>query len=140
MDDMSVLRAIIDSGPTCTVVTQGRNGDLRARTMTRLNSLEQGHIDFPTLLTSGKVEDVRADPRVTLFFVDPRSRDTATLYGTGAVIVDPQQKERCWKESLRYRWPQGHTDPSFVVLRVTLTHGEYLIAATEVYGKVQLGA
>lgn len=139
MDDVNALRSIVESAPTCTLITQGRNGNFRARTMTRLNALEQGCLDFATDLASNKVGEICVDRRVTLFFVDPRTRDTASLYGTGEIIEDLQERKCSWKEFLRHHWPQGHTDPAFVVLRVTLTHGEYLLAAPEVYGKVQFG-
>lgn len=139
MDDLGVVRRIVESSPFCTVVTLGRNGRLRARTMSRLNSLDERHLDFPTDLGSAKVEDVRSDPRVTLFFVDPRTRNTASLYGTAEVITEPQVKERCWQEALRHHFPEGHADPVFAVFRVKVTDGEYLIADTEVYGKVRLG-
>lgn len=138
MDDLSILRSIVESDRTCTVITEGRGGNLRARTMTRLNSIDKGFLDFPTSSTSAKVGDVRADPRVTVFFVNPRTRDTATIYGTGEIVTDLEEKRRCWNDWLarENRWPQGSSAPTFVVFRVHLSHGEYLIAETEVYGKV----
>jgi len=105
--------------------------------MTRLNSLDDGCLYFPTDIGSAKVEEIREDPRVTVFVSDPITRDTANLFGTGEIVMNRKVCGEAWKEPLRHRWADGPSDPNFAVVKVTLESGEYLIAAPEIYGKVR---
>ncbi|MEW6226854.1 MAG: pyridoxamine 5'-phosphate oxidase family protein, partial [Bacillota bacterium] len=131
------LTAGVESYPRCTLITFGLAGIPRARTVTRLNSLEQGYLDFATGRHDRKVKELGANPKVTLFFVDPRTRDHASLHGIGEVLSDPSLREAYWREEFWQYWPRGREDPNYVILRVQVISAEYLIASTEEVGTVK---
>lgn len=108
------------------------------RTVTRLNRLGArpvgtvAYLDFPTSLGSRKVPEIRADARVTLFFVDLETRDHATLYGQAELLAAANLRRKYHQEhGFEGRWPSP-TDHDYLIIRVHLVRGEFLGAASEV--------
>ncbi len=73
---------------------------------------------FTTSLGSGKVRELRANPRASVYYCDPRRFHGVTLTGRVEVLTDPQLKLALWSDSWRVYWPQCATDPDYVVLRM----------------------
>lgn len=132
----SGLRATVESCAQCTLIAFGPEGFPRARTVTRLNCLEEGYLDFPTGESTRKVREIRANPAVTLFFVNPGTRDHASIFGTGEILTDSALKSRYWRDEFCQHWPGGPADPEYVVLRVKPRKGEYLVASSGEVGSV----
>lgn len=131
------LKAIAESSAQCTLITFGLEGYPRARTVTRLNGLEQDYLDFVTGESTRKIKEIRTDSRVTLFFVDPATRDHASIYGTAEVLTDPGLKKGYWRDELRQHFAGGPGDPDYVILRVRPREGEYLVASNGEAGSVE---
>ncbi len=125
------LAAIAAAQPQCTLITFGLEGHPRARTITRLNDLRAGYLDFATDRRERKVREVGADARATVFFVDPRTRDHASVYGAAEILEDADLKLGYWREEFRRYWPAGPGDPNFVIVRVRAEKGEFLLAEPE---------
>lgn len=129
--DKEKLAAIAAAQPQCTLITLGPEGHPRARTITRLNDPRAGFLDFATDRRERKVREIGADPRATVFFVDPKTRDHASVYGTAEILEDAGLKRGYWREEFRRYWPAGPDDPSFIILRVRAETGEFLLAEPE---------
>ncbi len=138
------LVTIVEAQPWCTLITLGPGGLPHPRTVTRLNRLGArpagtgAYLDFPTNLGSRKVPEIRADARVTLFFIDPETRDHATLYGQAELLAADDLRRKYHREhGFEGRWPSP-TDPDYLIIRVHLVRGEFLDAASEVTTEVDL--
>lgn len=138
------LVAIVEAQPWCTLITSGPDGHPHPRMMTRLNRMgtlpagTAAYLDFPTDVGSRKVSEIRADARATLFFVDPKTRDHATLYGRGELLTDDELRRKYHREhGFEGRWA-GPTDPGFLIIRVHFVRGEFLDAPSEVTTEVEL--
>ncbi len=138
------LVTIVEAQPWCTLITSGPDGYPHPRTVTRLNrvgTLRAGtaaHLDFPTDLGSRKVPEIRADARVSLFFVDPKTRDHATLLGRAELLTDDDLRRKYHREhGFEGRWASP-TDPAYLIIRVHLVRAEFLDAPSEVTTTVEL--
>ncbi len=138
-DHLKTLAAIVAARPAFTLITFAPEGYARARTVSRLNDLSEGYLDFATGRKEKKTGEIAADPRVTLFFVDPETRDHASVYGKAKLVDDPAVKALRWREEFRRYWPGGSEDPDFIVIRVEPVRGEYLLAEPEITGEVRFG-
>ncbi len=87
---------------------------------------------FVTERAMGKTRQVYANPRVSAYWVCPESFCNVHIKGTAVVTEDASLKEKLWHDGLAAYFPQGISDPSFVVIVVKPFMVEY---ADEVDGK-----
>jgi general stress protein 26 len=74
-----------------------------------------------TNTSSRKVNEIDADPRAVLYFVDERSFVGLTLYGTMEALRDEASRRLIWKPTDTIYYSQGVNDPDYTVLRFTAT-------------------
>ena len=67
---------------------------------------------------SRKVAQIRANPRVTLYYFHPRATGYVTLIGTAEPITDPREKARHWKQKWQEHYGDGHRGEDYLLLRV----------------------
>jgi general stress protein 26 len=85
--------------------------------------LEDGVLYFPTSLSSPKIEEIAADPRVAVTMQDKRR--FVSISGTARILSDRALVERLWSEAWKVWFPQGKHDPELCLLEVTPTAAEY---------------
>jgi general stress protein 26 len=72
-----------------------------------------------TTPSTRKVAQIRRDPRVTLSYFDPNSMGYVTLLGTAALVSNPAEKAKRWKED----WAKLYTDKNrgddYLLIKVT---------------------
>ena len=66
---------------------------------------------------SRKVGQIRAEPRVALYYLDADGPGYVTLIGTARLVDEPAEKARHWKES----WTPFYTDRDESVLLIQVT-------------------
>jgi general stress protein 26 len=64
-----------------------------------------------------KVDDIRTDPRVALYYLAPGAAGYVSLTGTARIVDDPHEAARRWKEE----WEQYYADRQrdYVLIEVT---------------------
>jgi general stress protein 26 len=128
---------VVDSTEFPILVTQGVAGWPRSRPMTLL--LREGAtLWFATSRRSGKVEEIRIDPRVTVLFVRDGRLSQAALYGRATVVDRSDIKRRLWHEVWTEDWPGGASDPDYVLIRIDGECGSYYPADTGVEERIEL--
>lgn len=75
---------------------------------------------FTTSVASGKVRDMRSNPRVAAYYCDPSRVHGVTVSGDAEVLADPELKAALWSDDWRVYW-SGPDDPDYVVVRVAPT-------------------
>ncbi|MEP1094048.1 MAG: pyridoxamine 5'-phosphate oxidase family protein [Cyclobacteriaceae bacterium] len=90
-------REIMFSAGTCALITLDEEGRPRVRTMDPFLPDSTMTVWFGTNIKSRKVDQIRNDPRVTLYYLDSDNTGYVMVYGT-AELVDPKiEKEERWK-------------------------------------------
>ncbi len=118
-------------------VTNGKDGFPQARPMTIL--LRAGRaIWFATSRRSNKVSEIAADPRVTIFFIDTVLFNYAYLHGRARLITDSEEKRKLWQEAWTDDWPEGPSDPDYVLIEVVGEYGTYYYGDSDESGDVTL--
>jgi general stress protein 26/nucleoside-triphosphatase THEP1 len=131
------LWKIVDAIPFPLLNTMGASGFPESRPMSLVDRDERT-LWFATSRASRKVAEIEANPNVTVLFVDTDTFNYASLYGKAAVIVDPEQERALWQDDWRDDWPEGPSDPDYVLLRVDVTRGRYLRGSTGESGTIDL--
>jgi general stress protein 26 len=114
---MVYLATVGEAGPNIRALVNLRRQDAYPGP-SRIARADGFTVYLATSGASGKVRDVRADPRVAVYYCDPNSYHGVTLKGRAEILTDPGLKRELWSEDWRIYWAGGAEDPDYVVLRV----------------------
>ena len=129
---------IVDSLPDPLLVTVSEDGFPQSRPMHLINR-DANVLWFATSRASRKVSQIEENPQVTVLFVDSSLFNYASIHGCAVVTADPEREQRLWQDEWRDDWPEGPSDPDYVLLRVDGIRGRYLRGSTGESGTVDLG-
>ena len=130
---------IVDSVPYPLLVTLAEDGFPQSRPMT-LVARDDHTLWLPTSRGSCKAEQVRAHPEVTVLFADGDRYNYASFHGLASLDADPERSRQLWRDEWCDDWPNGPTDPDYVLLRVEGVRGFYLQGTTGEAGEIDLRA
>jgi general stress protein 26 len=71
---------------------------------------------FGTKRTSRKVEEIRHDSRVTLYYADCLGNGYLTITGTAEIVDDPDEKTRRWNQNWETFYPDREKD--YILIKV----------------------
>ena len=98
------------------IVTHGIDGTMIARPMTVARIDRGGRLYFATLIESTKVDEVLADPHVTVVFQS--KAHYVAVRGVAHISFDRALLASLWQEVWRTFFPAGRDDPSLAILIV----------------------
>jgi general stress protein 26 len=110
-------RMIVDSSNSRVFVTVDELGKPRARTMSPFTPEENWVIWLGTFPTSRKVEQIKNNPNVVVFYYDSKTFSYVNISGTARLINDPDLKAKYWKEGWKRFYPDRDTD--YILVEVT---------------------
>ncbi len=93
-DPSEVARRIMRSAEYCALVTVDANGQPRARTVNPFPVEDDMVVWVATRPVTRKVEQIRANPRVTLYYFDAERLEYVTLMGRARLVDDLEEKRR----------------------------------------------
>lgn len=118
-DSKLILAAkdILSAANTCTLITLDREGRPRARIMDPFLPEDDMTVWFGTNRQSRKVDQIKNDPRVTLFYQTTDGSGYVMIHGKAELIDDPLEKEKRWKDG----WEAFYPDKSkgYLLIRVS---------------------
>ena len=117
------LHELLEGFDTAMLVTHGANGSINARPMGAAEMSKSGELYFVTSAPSAKVREIQNDSDVTLIFQS--NKTFVSLNGTAVVVKDAALVERLWSEAWKLWFPEGKTDPSIRLLRISPVDAEY---------------
>ena len=129
----AAYQEFVASTDVCTLTTRSVAGELRFRPMS-VQEYAGGHtIWFVTDRTSRKVDDIRANDRVSLSFANSETHESATFHAI-ARIVESDHRVRQWFTPTWKQWlapgdaPAIITadDPRFALIEVRLLRVTYV--------------
>lgn len=138
MDEKELKQACLNLMETADAVylsTIGDDGFPHMRMMSNLRNkkqnpgcakvLEEDKKDFVVYLVTGqsslKMQQIRANPKVSVYFCIPAEFHTLMLRGKVQEITDQQFKNKLWQDGWEIHWPGGAEDPEFIVLKLLPT-------------------
>jgi general stress protein 26/nucleoside-triphosphatase THEP1 len=128
---------IVDALPYPLLVTLGKDGYPWSRPM-HVVDREASTLWFATSRASKKIAQIETDPHVTVLFVDSVRFNYASIHGEAHAVVDPERERTLWQDAWHDDWPEGPSDPDYVLLRVDGVRGHYLRGTTGETGTVDL--
>lgn len=130
---------IVDAMPYPLLITQGVNGGYPQARPMHLVDHDRRAMWFATSRASRKVQEILANGRVTVLFVDSARYNYAALHGQACVVEDRARQETLWRNEWEESWPRGPSDPDYVLIRVDGSHGHFLRGFTGESGQIELG-
>lgn len=129
---------IVDSIPYPLLVTIcSSDGFPRSRPM-HLIDHDGKTLWFATSRRSQKIKQIQTDSHVTVLFVDSARYNYAAFHGYAHIIEDAARQKTLWRNDWEDDWPQGPSDPDYVLIRVAGIRGHFLRGHTGESGVVDL--
>jgi general stress protein 26 len=114
------------------LTTTTEDGSFRSRPMTTQRAKFDGKLWFFTNRESAKVEEVRRHRRVSLSYAKPEDNSYISISGAAEVISDQKKAQELWDTRYEEWFPQGPSDPSLILIRVTAEQAQYWHAPSSV--------
>ncbi len=74
--------------------------------------------------SSPKMQEIRINPNVSLYYCKPQEFHTLLLTGTAEEVPDMELKKLIWQDEWAVHWPGGPEDPELVLLKMTPKHAK----------------
>ncbi len=113
---LSAAREIMTSAVTCTLITIDDEGRARARAMDPFLPDDDFIVWFGTNPKSRKVDQIKKDDRVTLYYLDHDDSGYVMIYGKADIVSDQTEKNKHWKEQWEAFYP--NKQDAFVLIKV----------------------
>jgi general stress protein 26 len=131
---LAAAREVMQTARYCAFVTFGPDGRAQARAVDAFAPEQDMTVWVATKPATRKVAEVRKDPRVTLYYYEPKGPGYVTLLGDAQVVDDPAEKAKRWKEEWASFYSDRNRGADYVLLRVRPRRLEVVS-----YGKGLLG-
>jgi general stress protein 26 len=112
----------------CALVTLDATGAPQARAMQPFAPEADLTVWMATNARTRKVDQIRRDPRVTLFYVAPDGTGYVTLLGRATVVDDPAEKAKRWMPAWDAFYEDQNRGDDYLLLRVTPVRVEVVSA------------
>jgi general stress protein 26 len=135
MDEKELKQVCLNLTETADAVylsTFGEDGFPHTRMMSNLRNKEENPacaellepdkkdfvVYFATGTSSVKMQQIRANPKISAYYCNPRELQTLMLAGEVEVVEDLEFKRKLWQDGWEMHWPKGAEDPELTVLKL----------------------
>lgn len=125
-------REIMTSAKTCALITLDHEGSPRVRTMDPFLPESDFTVWFGTNPKSRKVDQIKKDPRVTLYYLQSDGSGYVMIHGTAQIVNNQKEKEKRWKVEWESFYPNKSED--FMLIKVSPEWMEVISYAHGVVG------
>jgi general stress protein 26 len=126
---LSAARDIMTSAKTCALITIDSEGRPRVRVMDPFSPENDFTVWFGTNAKSRKVEQIKNDPKVTLYYLEPNNSGYVMLHGIAQLVFDQAEKDNRWKTEWEAFYPNKEEDYLLIKISpqwlevISYTHG-----------------
>jgi general stress protein 26 len=107
---VQVARSLIEGAHYAALITTAPDGSLQARTVDPFAPDSAFVVWIGTNPRTRKVAEIRRDPRVTLYWFDPKALGYVTLHGRARLVNDSAEKARRFKPAWAAFYPDRARD------------------------------
>ena len=116
-DLKEIAREIIISSKNCALITVDSLGVANARAMDPFLPEKDFTVWMATNPKSKKVNEIKANPKVTLYYFDKNNPGYVTIQGIATLVDSQKEKEKFWKEE----WKNFYKDRKTNYLLIKFT-------------------
>lgn len=121
--EIEKLGELLGEFDTAMLTTKSGDGSIRSRPMHLARTDDDGDVWFLTNLGSGKLDELREDPRVN---VSMQGKGTfLSLSGTAEVVSERRTLDELWTPALKPWFPAGTDSPDMAAIHVEAHEAEY---------------
>ncbi len=113
---IAAAKEIMNSEGSCALITIDNEGVPRVRAMDPFAPEEDLTVWFGTNSRSRKVEQIKKDPRVSLYYLDEDASGYVIVQGVARLVNDPKEKEKRWKAEWEAFYPDKTKDYLLIVV------------------------
>jgi len=110
-------REIMTKAVTCALITLDEKGRARIRAMDPFLPENDFTVWFGTNPKSRKVNQIKNDPRVTLYYLDSSESGYVMIHGVAQLVDDPSEKKVRWKDEWTAFYP--NKSESYLLIKVS---------------------
>jgi general stress protein 26 len=110
-------REVMDTARYCALITIDEAGLPRARVMDPFPPEDDMAVWLGTNPKSRKVDQIRKNPHVMLYYFETKGLSYVTIAGTAQLVDDPEEKSRRWKEGWEALYPNRGN--AYLLIEVT---------------------
>jgi general stress protein 26 len=104
---VNAAREIMTAAGTCALITLDEEGRPRVRVMDPFLPESDLTVWFGTNPKSRKVDQIKKDPRVTIYYLDSDASGYVMIHGIAQIIDDQKEKEKHWKDEWEAFYPNS---------------------------------
>jgi len=116
---------LVNSSTIAMLGTNGEDGFPHIKAMLKMENEGLKKIWFSTNTLSKRVEQIKKNPKVCVYFVDPNEFKGLMLVGNIKILQDKSSRQRLWREGFERYYPLGVADPDYSVLCFTRFWGNF---------------
>lgn len=126
--------------PVSILITYGEDGFPAGRPMGHLLIEEDFTVYFATATTLAKCGQIEAEPKVAVYWEkagqDMQGYAWVMAQGTAELTRERSVLDRFWDDSFKHYFPEGKTDPTYVIIRVKPARLTVFAGGTEMKAEV----
>jgi len=125
----TAARDIIEGAGTCALITLDASGLPSVRVMDPFLPESDFTIWFGTNPKSRKVNQIKNNPKVTLYYLEKNSSGYVVIHGTATLVNDQSEKDKWWKSEWDAFYPNNTDDYQLIKVSpqrmevISYTHG-----------------
>lgn len=105
-----IVRKIIKNAKNCALITVDSEGNAYARTMDPFLPEKDFTIWMATNPSSSKVQQIKRNPKTTLYYFDAKTISYVTLQGNATIVNSKIEKDKRWKTAWKNFYKNRTTD------------------------------
>jgi general stress protein 26 len=121
---LNAAREIIQASGKCALITLDDNNLPQVRTMDPFEPETNFTIWLATNPKSRKVNQIKNNPNVTLYYSDKKDNGYVSIYGIAELVIDDKEKEKRWKEEWEEFYPNRSDD--YLLIKIAPTRLEVI--------------
>ncbi|MCJ7650987.1 MAG: pyridoxamine 5'-phosphate oxidase family protein [Candidatus Lokiarchaeota archaeon] len=116
---------LVDRSAIAMLGTHGEDGFPNIKAMLKMENQGLNKIWFSTNTSSKRLAQIKKNPKVCVYFVDPNEFKGLMLVGNIKILQDKSSRQRLWREGFEKYYPLGVDDPDYSVLCFTSLWGNF---------------
>ena len=114
---MTVAKEIMTAAGTCALITIDKEGRPRVRVMDPFLPESDFTVWFGTNPKSRKVDQIKKNPKVTLYYLDSDASGYVMIHGIAQLVDGKEEKEKYWKDAWEAFYPNKPED--YLLIKVS---------------------
>jgi general stress protein 26 len=116
---VKAAKHVMEQARYCALITVDEDGQPHARTIDAFPAEDNFVVWMATNPATRKVAHIKRNPRVTLYYFDPKDPGYVTLLGRAEIVDSPAEKSKRWKEEWSTFYADKNRGSDYVLIRVT---------------------